>query len=75
MIYMVITFKDYDNALHVIAPKCCHIVAMGMPLLRCPTLSLQVFLIKLNEHEVLPKRRRWRAIAEKPAEGEASMLV
>ena len=36
MIYMVITFKDYDNALHVIAPKCCHIVAMGMPLLQLP---------------------------------------
>ena len=35
------------HALHVIAPKHCHIVAMGMPLLQLPnSLSLQVLSIK-----------------------------
>ena len=37
----------YMHALHVIALKHCHIVAMGMPLLQLPnSLSLQVLSIK-----------------------------
>ena len=35
------------HALHIISPKHCHIVAMGMPLLQLPkSLSLQVLSIK-----------------------------
>ena len=65
------------HALHVIAPKHCHVVAMGMPLLQLPnSLLLQVLSIKHWRQSTFAEMPSIaRAIAEKPAKGLVIAIV
>ena len=66
----------YMHALHVIAPKQCHIVAMSMPLLQLPnSLSLQVLLIKHWRQSTFAETPSMARQSREARQRRASMLV